>query len=176
MLVLASVGVKLTVLLIKCQGWQLIICFQWTLPKLVKGSWRSASMTERCPTTCRCWGEGGASCPSHQTLQRLTPSTSRYCLLHGPHKIIYLSQCALTHHLPNSFFRRFFWTSPKTGSFRLLSRSRDAHRIFFMISSLIIIEIFAKRCHVGSLGGKGLILELLLIITRLRCNAIILIF
>ena len=40
------------------------------------------------------------------------------------------------------------------GSFRLPTHSRDAHRKFF--DRKIKIESFAKRYHMGTLGGKGL--------------------
>ena len=57
--------------------------------------------------------------------------------------------------LPPEFL--FFVVFRDIGSFRLPTHSRNAHRIFFDDLFLKIkIEIFAKWCHMGKLGGKGL--------------------
>ena len=57
---------------------------------------------------------------------------------------------------PELFFRRFFGTEPKIGSFRLPTHSRDSHRKFFWWSLLLVkVKIFAKRYHMGTLEGLG---------------------
>ena len=42
--------------------------------------------------------------------------------------------------VPEFFFSSFFGTLPKIGSFPLPTHSRDAHRIFFFLWSLLILE------------------------------------
>ena len=54
--------------------------------------------------------------------------------------------------LPELFFHRFSGCS----SFRLPIHSRDAHRKSFWWSLLKLKSIFARRCHMGTIGGKGL--------------------
>ena len=62
----------------------------------------------------------------------------------------------LTLYLLNSFFRSFSGHSLRQALFvyRLIVATLIGN--FLMIPSKIKIESFAKRCHMGTLGGKGL--------------------
>ena len=62
----------------------------------------------------------------------------------------------LTLHGPNSFVRRFRDVTIDRIFSSTDSQSRRSQEIFLMIPSKIEIESFAKRCHMGTLGGKGL--------------------
>ena len=65
----------------------------------------------------------------------------------------------LTLYLLNSFFRRFSGHSLREALFVYRLIVATLIGIFLMIHSKIKIESFAKRCHIGTLGGKGLIPE-----------------